>query len=82
MSSAAIIYTGSPRRDLNLRTHAIFARGELPDYLKEAFKSDPGLANQFSKLSVFRLRPAPGSRAFAGAKILRAPLQPFRRRRV
>jgi hypothetical protein len=82
MSSRAIIYTGPPRRDLNLRTHAIFARGEFPEHLKEAFKTDPGLANQFTSLSLFRLRPAPGSRAFAGARIVRTPRQPYRRRRI
>jgi hypothetical protein len=82
MSSRAVIYTGPPRRDLNLRTHAIFARGELPEHLKEAIKTDPGLGNQFTKLSLFRLRPAPGSRAFAGARILRTPLKPYLRRRL
>jgi hypothetical protein len=72
--SSAVIYTGPRRLDLNLRFGMNFvSRDEIPPLIKKAIEANSAFANYFEDLSKFRLKPPPGSNAFAQAKIAKAP---------
>jgi hypothetical protein len=72
--SNVVIYTGPRRLDLNLRFGMLFMkRDQIPALIKAAIDKDSAFANFFEDLSKFRLKPAPGSHAFARAKIVKQP---------
>jgi hypothetical protein len=73
--ATAVIYTGPRRIDLGIaRSNQIFvSRDEIPERIKEVMGKDSAFAHFFEDLDKFRKRPAPGSHAFAKAKISREP---------
>jgi hypothetical protein len=73
--SSVVIYTGPPRVDLGLtRTWMQFvSRDQIPEQIKQAMQNNSAFANYFEDLSKFRLKPPPGSHAFAQAKVAQAP---------
>lgn len=72
--SNVVIYTGPRRLELNLRPGMLFQkRDQIPALIKAVIDKDSAFANFFEDLSKFRLKPAPGSHAFAHAKIVRQP---------
>jgi hypothetical protein len=72
--SNVVIYTGPRRLELNLRTGSQFRkRDQIPAIIKAAIDKDSAFANFFEDLSKYRLKPLPGSNAFAHAKIVRQP---------
>ena len=72
--SNVVIYTGPNRLDLNLRYGMHFvSRDQIPELIKQAITKDSAFANFFEDLSLFRLKPPPGSNAFRRAAIAKAP---------
>jgi hypothetical protein len=73
--ATAVIYTGPRRLDLGIaRTNQIFvSRDEIPERIKELMQKDSAFAHFFEDIDRFQKKLAPGSYAFAKAKISREP---------
>jgi len=70
-----VIYTGPRRVDLGLdRTNKIFtSRDDIFPRVKELMEKDSAFAHFFEDFDKWAKKPAPGSNAFAKAKISREP---------